>query len=142
MQSSHVSSGGSLVDMALTLWGLRNRLHTHAGARWSVVFYAAANVGQSGSLLLVPKHSQSATDHELTLEERAFLRRVPQTTGINNPNATCMDGTSGVCHYLEVPPIPGSIVIFPAWLLHAVMPGSKEAGDSYEPRVSVAFNFG
>ena len=72
MQFSHVSSGGSLVDMALTLWGRRNRLHTHAGARWSVVFYAAANVGQSGSLLLVPKHSQSATDHELTLEERAF----------------------------------------------------------------------
>ena len=120
----------------------RNRLHTHAGARWSVVFYAAASEN-SGSLILVPKHAPSATDHELTPEECMYLRAVPGTAGIHNPNATReKDGTSGVCHYLEVPPVPGSIVVFPAWLLHAVMPGSSEADDSCEPRVSVAFNVG
>ena len=73
-------------------------------------------------------------------------------------------GSDGVCEYVAVPPTPGTFVVFPGWLLHAVLPathpdvsacldecndhdrGTKLDEDGGElstrlPRISVAFNY-
>lgn len=73
-------------------------------------------------------------------------------------------GSDGVCEYVAVPPTPGTFVVFPGWLLHAVLPATardvsgdcderndhdrsrKLDGDGAErsqrlPRISVAFNY-
>ena len=60
-------------------------------------------------------------------------------------------GSDGACEYAAVPPTPGTLVIFPGWLLHAVLPAAAAdtaatadvADDQVRlPRISVAFNWG
>ena len=148
----------------------------------------------SSHLLLIPKHSAKATQWQLTtqvggarihqrrsgcavldsaygrtlcyslrrlLQERKKLRAVPGTACLN-PNG--QPGSDGVCEYVAVPPTPGTLVVFPGWLLHAVLPATaadasddcnvdndnafnrksdEDGGDCLRrlPRISVAFNY-
>lgn len=34
-------------------------------------------------------------------------------------------GSDGTCEYASVPPTPGTFVVFPGWLLHAVLPAAR-----------------
>ena len=45
-----------------------------------------------------------------------------------------------VCRFATVAPEPGLMLLWPAWLHHAVLPAAAARGGGTTPRVSVAFN--
>jgi len=47
------------------------------------------------------------------------------------------DGLAGLGEYALVDPVPGTLVIFPSWVLHCVLP---IVGDAEGHRISCAFN--
>jgi uncharacterized protein (TIGR02466 family) len=101
--------------------GSSNALHGHPGAFWSAVYYVddgGAGPDDGGELTFQDPRGVLPAMHDPLLRFRV---------------EGCL--TAG---YIEsIRPVPGLLVVFPAWLLHAVDPfrGSR-------PRVSVAFNFG
>jgi len=101
--------------------GASNALHGHPGAFWSAVYYVddgGAGPEDGGALFFQDPRGVLPAMHDPLLRFRI---------------EDCL--TAG---YIEsIRPEPGLLVVFPAWLLHAVDPfqGSRE-------RVSVAFNFG
>ena len=111
------------------------------GHLWQHGDRSAADERAEGCLLLVPKHSAKATQWALTDSERSRLTTVP---------GLCPGSGDDVCTYAVVPPAPGTIVVFPGWLLHAVMPAAgapngqtaaRDAEADVLPRISVALNF-
>lgn len=91
-----------------------NGLHHHQDSTWSGVFFASAGGTPGGR----------RGGGRLVLRVAAGKRR---------------DGRSWV-RYVRVPPTPGTIVVFPGWLLHAVEPALCPSGPVAPPRVSLAFN--
>lgn len=115
-----------------------NRLHTHEGALWSGVFYAAVppppadadawRADASGALLLKPTpHAKKESGRTPRTEE---LDRAPLAAA--GPPRVAGDDA---CDYALLRPAAGTVLLFPGHLHHAVLPlyGGRE-------RVSVAFN--
>ena len=96
-----------------------NRHHTHPHALWSGVYYA-----------------QAPDDCGLLY----FTDPRPQTqvlTPYFDPRRRHPDTWNEVFYQ----PLAGRLIVFPAWLVHAVHPNlSKEEGEAAE-RISVSFNF-
>lgn len=101
--------------------GASNAMHGHPGAFWSAVYYVddgGAEEDGGGQLVLQDPRGVLPAMHDPLLRFRV---------------EGCL--TAG---YVEaIRPRPGLLVLFPAWLLHAVDPFRGP-----RPRVSVAFNFG
>lgn len=101
--------------------GASNALHGHPGAFWSAVYYVddgGAGPEDGGQLFFQDPRGVLPAMHDPLLRLRV---------------EDCL--TAG---YIEaIRPEPGLLVVFPAWLLHAVDPFR-----GVRPRVSVAFNFG
>jgi hypothetical protein len=112
-----------------------NSLHTHSGSTWSGVYYphttdAFAGRSYSGNLLIKP--SPHVTETKVLTEIEA-LRLKFKPTKYAQPER---------CDFVEITPSAGSIVLFPSYLQHAVMPLFIQ--DNYRSqvdRISVAFNF-
>ena len=99
-----------------------NRNHTHPGALWSGVYYIQA-----------PKDSGRIWFTDARAE--AHMQLPVYKPGNRNPMT-----------YREVyyEPVPGRLVIFPAWLLHEVEPNMNkefDEDDSRGWRYSLSFNF-
>lgn len=97
--------------------GASNQSHAHPGALWSAVYYVDdGGDPENGPLLLLdprfPMNRMHAPD--LVFRDEA---------GVREENT------------VKIPPTPGTLVIFPSWLMHGVKPhqGPRE-------RVSIAIN--
>jgi hypothetical protein len=118
-----------------------NRLHSHAGACWSGVYYIQSDPRSlarrySGSLLLKPtSHVSEAV--ELDEDERARLFCSDE----DNARAVRDGLTPSCCDYITIAAEPGMMVLFPSWLHHAVVPLSVKADQGMGGlRISMAFN--
>lgn len=101
--------------------GASNALHGHPGAYWSAVYYVddgGAGEGDGGELYFQDPRGVLPAMHDPLLRFR-------------------VEGCLSAGYIEAIKPRPGLLVVFPAWLLHAVDPfrGTR-------PRVSIAFNFG
>lgn len=101
--------------------GASNALHGHPGAYWSAVYYVddgGAGPDDGGQLFFQDPRGVLPAMHDPLLRFR-------------------IEGCLTAGYIESIRPVPGMLVVFPAWLLHAVDPfqGTR-------PRVSVAFNFG
>jgi uncharacterized protein (TIGR02466 family) len=101
--------------------GASNALHGHPGAFWSAVYYVddgGAGPGDGGELFFQDPRGVLPAMHDPLLRFR-------------------VEGCLSAGYMESIRPVPGLLVVFPSWLLHAVDPfrGTR-------PRVSVAFNFG
>ncbi|HEX8602958.1 MAG TPA: TIGR02466 family protein [Pseudoduganella sp.] len=101
--------------------GSSNALHGHPGAYWSAVYYVddgGAGPDDGGDLFFQDPRGVLPAMHDPLLRFR-------------------IEGCLTAGYIESIKPRPGMLIIFPAWLLHAVDPfrGPRE-------RVSVAFNFG
>jgi Putative 2OG-Fe(II) oxygenase len=112
--------------------GSWNRLHTHEGSAWSGVYYvqnpALHDDSYSGRLVLKPTTHPLEDTYQLSTREKTRLR---PRVGCDLPQ---IDETA----YLDIPPVPGSLILFPGWLHHCVLPSSME--ERKGPRISIAFN--
>ena len=131
-EMTSVEQGGVLrparVGWLVTAWanvnraGDSNRPHGHAGAYWSGVYWVddgdADGDPAAGGLL------------ELA-DPRGIL---PSMVA---PHLRCaIEACAGEGGGQAVTPRPGTMVLFPAWLIHSVTPYGGQ-----RPRISVAFNF-
>ncbi|MGV7211528.1 TIGR02466 family protein [Oxalobacteraceae bacterium A2-2] len=101
--------------------GASNALHGHPGAYWSAVYYAddgGAGPDDGGALVFQDPRGVLPAMHDPLLRFR-------------------VEGCLSAGGIESIRPQPGMLVLFPAWLLHAVDPFHGP-----RPRVSVAFNFG
>lgn len=122
-----------------------NVLHVHPGSAFSGVLYVSgpepADHGFAGRLVLCPqascgiagcgpdelRHLRFGTEDRVLAHEPDKKRRRKQPA--------CPDFDP--CPYLVIDPKPGTLVIFPSFVPHFVVPT-----EHVEKRVSVAFNFG
>jgi len=141
-----------------------NRIHDHQGGAWSGCYYAqdggaSRGAAHSGRLLLKPTPGplEAVYSHSLSTEEIADLEDGDALPGEPLPQyAVDAAGVAGVGEYALIDPLPGSVVLFPSWLLHAVLPilqegmpcpactapggGAVPTGLPGAARVSCAFN--
>jgi uncharacterized protein (TIGR02466 family) len=90
-----------------------NRLHNHGGSLFSCVYYVKGGEKKGDLMFTTPieAHDYTITDHF-----------------VGNRNAFSASGMS-------IPPVTGQLLIFPAWLMHYVMPNETD-----EDRISIALN--
>ena len=118
--------------------GCWNSLHTHTGSSWSGVYWAKVpsnDVSSGGDLLLKPSPHITETK---TLSEIETLRLM-----IQDEIRNCALGP-GCCDYINVKPVVSSLLLFPSYLQHAVVPlfvSEQHRASSAGERVSFAFNF-
>lgn len=91
-----------------------NMPHVHANSLFSGVYYVKC---KSNSGRLVFDDPRSGIQHTMPIRKK-----------INLPNHLCRSA--------EIQPIPGRLVMFPAWLWHHVSPNL-----SNDIRISISFNF-
>ena len=85
----------------------------------------------SGRLVLKP------TPH---LREQTWALRPDEAARFPGGRGPAADQSAlELCAYMDVDAAPGWLVLFPAWLPHAVLPARMEASEA-NCRVSVAFN--
>lgn len=120
--------------------GCWNSLHTHFGSAWSGIYYVQVPTDEvsskpyCGKLLVKPSPHLSEI-RPLTNEETRRLG--VQTEITSGQTLTC-------CDFIEIKPQEGTMIIFPSFLQHAVLPlyiQSQYRGSEQGKRVSVAFNF-
>lgn len=115
-----------------------NQLHAHPSVTLASCYYAQVSSKQAsldGSLLvrLTPARGMSQAEPD---EER-HVPWLGNPTG--QPNAqSCSGIEDGEVLYAEIQPTAGVLVVFPAWLSHAVAPTRQQAA---KPRVSFAANW-
>lgn len=111
--------------------GSWNRLHTHEGSAWSGVFYVDVGADQvqewGGRLVLKPTPHSREVSYGLNSVELDRFR---------NHRHHDFDGTCG--EYIDLPTLGNSLVVFPGWLHHCVLP--SKLTDDTRPRISIAFN--
>jgi Putative 2OG-Fe(II) oxygenase len=121
--------------------GAWNSLHTHSGSTWSGIYYSkvpsddVTRPGGRGNLLLKPSPHLTEVKTPLSKEEQRRLNAQPDVTS---------GQTLSCCDSIELQPKRGMLLVFPAYLQHAVLPlfvrpqfRRSEAAE----RVSLAFNF-
>lgn len=132
--------------------GALNMLHTHADAALATVFYAQVPPGCSGSIMLrfTPGVGQGFSEPD---EEKHVPRMWAAPSGCDacrpwpsmcaekhvcrECGATVADThRCGTVRFAEVQPIQRSLLVFPGWLSHSVLPHFSE-----EPRISFASNW-
>lgn len=91
-----------------------NMPHVHANSLFSGVYYVKC---KSNSGRLVFDDPRSGIQHTMPIRKK-----------INLPNHLCRSA--------EIEPIPGRLVMFPAWLWHHVSPNLSK-----DIRISISFNF-
>lgn len=96
-----------------------NRHHTHPHALWSGVYYVQTPP-ECGQLYFSDPRSQTQI-----MPPYYDLQRRPAHTW----------------HEVHYQPIEGRLVVFPAWLPHAVQPNMTRLVDAQGDRISVSFNF-
>lgn len=96
--------------------GASNQMHAHPGALWSAVYYVDSGGGSDGALVL--------------LDPRFPMNRAHAPDLI----FTAADGTREETN-VSVLPEAGTLLIFPAWLMHGVKPHSGP-----RDRISIAMN--
>lgn len=95
--------------------GHANLPHSHAGASgcfWSAVYYLTAADGAGGALLFDDPRGPMVGTHGPSLRFRGGTER-----------------------RLQLAPEAGLLILFPAWLIHSVLPWQGST-----PRISIAFN--
>ncbi len=97
--------------------GDANRLHHHPGAFWSGVYYVSMD--------------ESAGGGELELADPRGVLPTLYAPQLSFGLPGCL--SAGGSDFIS--PSPGVMLLFPAWLQHAVRPHASE-----RPRISVAFN--
>ena len=125
-----------------------NKMHDHFGAVWSGCYYVSSGMTPTagceafeGCLLLKPSPGplEDASGQVLSDDELRHVAPVkldtrwdPLMCGVD------AEGRAGVAEYALVEPQPGTLVVFPSWLLHCVLPTCSEGAS--ESRISCAFN--
>ena len=121
--------------------GAWNSLHTHTGSTWSGIYYSkvpsddVTRPGGRGNLLLKPSPHLTELKTPLSKEEQRRLNVQPDVTS---------GQTLSCCDSIELQPKRGMLLVFPAYLQHAVLPlfvRPRFRGSEAAERVSLAFNF-
>lgn len=124
--------------------GCWNRLHTHEGSAWSGVYYVSNTSHNQQTyhsrLVLKPTPHPKEDNYVMTRAERNRLRNFTAKQHFHNGDPIWSEGsaTTNGCHYVDIDPKPGDLVIFPSWLHHCVLPSKIKLNS--KPRISVAFN--
>ena len=131
--------------------GAWNRLHTHEGAAWSGVYYVKVPPAKhvvpgreyGGNLLIKP--SPHSTERTCNLSDTELDRLNITTNGDAwNKESQERGGVDSHTQYVSLPPDEGSIILFPSYVHHAVVPLAMKKeirGSLEEARISLAFNF-
>jgi len=118
--------------------GSWNRLHTHEGAAWSGVYYVERGQhqhgkGYSGRLVLKPTPHFAEDDWDMRADERE--RFLPE--GKEKVEGQMLERA----HYWDEDAENCTMMIFPSWLHHAVLPYFFEGDSGFvKERISVALN--
>lgn len=99
--------------------GSFNTSHVHPNCLWSGVYYVQAPEGAGRISFTDPRHAN------------VMLRAAPRP-GAERPSETWTE----VLHA----PVPGRVIVFPAWLYHAVEPNSNPGSGEAAERIIVSFN--
>jgi hypothetical protein len=132
----NVSSSGDL-----------NTLHHHSGATWSGVYYVDSGRGDvkgfiGGQLLLrFTRGMNFSEDRGCGNTEPDEDLNVPRMKMLDTSSEDPLQVEKEIAEYAEfgryaaIDPEPGTLIIFPSWLSHAVAPHLGNAD-----RISVSFN--
>ena len=135
-------------------------LHTHAGARWSGVYYVSVpEAARRGADQGAEQGADQGADQgelpaDASLPGRLVLRLCAGGADASREESA----REGWCAWTAPAPRPGRLVLFPSWMLHGVMPfddtnrrgntnghdgsGEGDGGEAEAPRISIAFNTG
>ena len=145
-----------------------NRVHTHAASTYACVFFVAdggccATATPSGRLVFVPNQPETLPDYHLQQVRRRGALPKNSTEAAKAAHAALPEraaaperaakrrkvGAANLAspQFLAIDPVPGTCVVFPAFLPHFVVPAGAQRQsatdqESGEPRVSIALNFG
>ena len=122
--------------------GHANQLHCHHGATLASCYYVhvpSTTSHLNGTLLFRPGGCAGASQGEP--DEERHVRWMGPCAEVETGRA-CSGPDSGPAPvpYMELLPAAGTLVVFPAWLSHAVAPLSSSA-DEGQQRISVAANW-
>ena len=123
-----------------------NTLHHHSGATWSGAYYVDTGKGDvdgftGGNLLLRftrgMTYIEDTGQGNMEPDEDLHVPRMQMMDGTTDPEGPEKEAAEfdHFGRYAHVEPEPGTLIIFPAWLSHAVAP---HLGNS--DRISVSFN--
>ena len=131
-----------------------NGLHDHSGATWSGCYYVSCRQSQPSPETSDHPGSDAPGSGDFVFRtavgglDQGVMARALEGHGGAGLEVTAGDGdkqgeaVQGWCRYGSVRPEEGMLLLFPAWLLHCVMPLSLEGGEKGATRISVAFNVG
>ena len=108
--------------------GAMNRAHVHPNSLWSGVYYVKA-LKNSGHLKIDDPRAAASMSRPRT-------KGVSPETSMSKPRVKPVETPSRLWREAHFEPIAGRLIMFPAWLTHAVDPN-----ESNENRISVSFNF-
>jgi len=128
--------------------GAWNILHTHPGSRWSGSYYVSdggALCHGGGQLMLLATPSPQLGEHHNVHMLSLAAARIAAGSSLSEHR------DHNELYFLQVPPTPGSMVVFPSFVPHFVLPCHAEASGSSDvgngcggsqmlPRISIAFN--
>ena len=100
-----------------------NSAHTHGASHVSGVFYVDSGGGGGGSSCTLLQNPAPGRHHAAAATENSLGGVGAGPGGGNDDDDICLA------------PVAGSVLLFPGWLPHAVLPH-----DGHEPRLTISFN--
>ncbi len=103
--------------------GSWNRLHTHEGSAYSGVYYVSSSSSTldtitndwNGNFIVKPTPHPLEDTYTLSSHEQSRLRR--NDNGAQHPLPYIDE-----VQYVMIPPIPGTMILFPSYIHHCVLP--------------------
>ena len=118
--------------------GDTNKLHTHEPAVYSGTYYAQLPRDVDVASPVEEAEAAPAAARDMS---GAFVLRL-STAGEPGGGGGAVGDSESECRYSLVRPERGMLLLFPATMLHAVLPFWPEEGADVQERVSVGFNVG
>jgi hypothetical protein len=137
----------------LSRHGSWNRLHTHEGAVWSGCYYVKVpgetdmSRAYSGHLIMKPTPHRKERKLELSKVELSRLNLTKNSECRGDGDVTEVGASrfdKDCVEYLSIPPVAGTIIFFPSYVHHAVVPLAVREQSRNQPegdRISLAFNY-
>eukprot|EP00441_Pelagodinium_beii_P036305 CAMPEP_0197641592 /NCGR_PEP_ID=MMETSP1338-20131121/15518_1 /TAXON_ID=43686 ORGANISM="Pelagodinium beii, Strain RCC1491" /NCGR_SAMPLE_ID=MMETSP1338 /ASSEMBLY_ACC=CAM_ASM_000754 /LENGTH=206 /DNA_ID=CAMNT_0043214607 /DNA_START=679 /DNA_END=1296 /DNA_ORIENTATION=- len=119
-----------------------NQLHDHADAPLTSIFYAQVPEACGGNLLFRLSPGKREMTQQLFFGKSLSEPGECHASWMWHPSKNSVSsvaedpGTTGVVHYADILPEPGTLIVFPGWIPHCVAPHF-----GHTARVSVAGNW-
>jgi len=135
-------------------------LHTHAGARWSGVYYVSVpEAACRGAEKDAEQGAEQGAEQAMLPADASLSGRLVLRLCAGGADASREESArEGWCAWTAPAPRPGRLVLFPSWMLHGVMPfddtnrrgntnehegsGDGDGEEARTLRIAIAFNTG